>query len=307
MKQELWLRTESRSAGSRRLCWVNGALGGPETAVVSAYDHGLLYGDGVFEGIRFYHGRPFRLAEHLERLEASARALCLELPYTREELAAAVAELVTASGLGDGYLRLLVTRGEGALGLDPARCERPNVLILADRISLMDGRVQETGARLVTATTRRLPLDGLDPRIKSLNYLNHILARLEANNAGADEALLLNAAGRVAEGSADNLFLVRGDQLLTPRPEDGALEGVTRAVVMALGREAGLRVREAPLALYDVYTAEECFLTGTAAELIPVAEVDGRRLPAAPGPVFRRLREAFRALVAWECGDPGPA
>ncbi len=283
-------------------CWVNGRITGPEGAVVSAYDHGLLYGDGIFEGIRFYYGRAFRLDEHLLRLERSAAALQIRIPYSREELVAAVEEVVLASRLGDGYLRLVVTRGAGALGLDPTRCQQPNVLILADRLRLMPDRVQREGARLTTAATRRLPMDGLDPRIKSLNYLNHILARMEANNAGADEALLLNTNGRVAEGSADNIFLVRDGALVTPPAQEGALEGVTRAVVMEVARDLGMTVREVPMALYEVYTADECFLTGTAAELIPVAEVDGRRMPAAPGPVFRRLQDAFHARVARECG-----
>lgn len=227
----------------------------------------------------------------------SARAIALDLPYTLNELGEAVTATVAAFPADDGYLRLVVTRGEGPMGLDPRRCGRPNVFIIADRLSLVSEQARLHGARLVIAATRRLPADGLDPRIKSLNYLNHILARIEANRAGADEAILLNGAGRVAEGTADNVFVVRKGELLTPPPTEGALEGITRNCVLRLAHQAGIPAREVPLAPYDLYTADECLLTGTGAELIPVAEVDGRRLPAVPGPVFRQLAARFRALV----------
>ena len=280
------------------VCWLNGRIVPLREARVSVFDHGLLYGDGVFEGIRFYRRQPFRLAAHLERLFDSARAIALALPYTRDELAAAIAGTVAAFPGEDGYLRVVATRGVGPLGIDPKRCTQPSLFIIADQLSMVSRETRERGARLIIAATRRLPPDGLDPRIKSLNYLNHILARIEANLAGADEAILLNAAGRVAEGTADNVFIVRRGRLLTPPPVEGALAGITREVVLELAGEAGIDAAEAALAPYDLYTADECFLTGTGAELIPVAEVDGREMLACPGPVYRELDRRFKALVA---------
>lgn len=283
-------------------CWLNGQLVSPKEAVISVFDHGLLYGDGVFEGIRYYHRKPFRLHDHLARLERSARALALALPYEEDTLAEAVTTTIAAAGNVAGYVRLVVTRGEGPLGIDPSRCQRPNVFIIASPLAMVSDEARARGARVIIASTRRLPTDGLDPRVKSLNYVNHILARIEANHAGADEAILLNPQGRVAEGSADNLFIVRAGTLLTPPPIDGALEGVTRGVILELAGRAGLRASESSLAPYDLYTADECFLTGTGAELIPVREVDGRPLRQCPGPVFQALLSAFRARVAEECG-----
>jgi len=280
------------------VCWLNGRIVPLDEARLSVFDHGLLYGDGVFEGIRFYHRRPFRLEAHLERLFDSARAICLDIPTTHAALAAAVLETIAASTLEDGYLRVVATRGVGPLGIDPSRCANPGLFIIADQLRMIDSETRERGARLIIAATRRLPPDGLDPRIKSLNYLNHILARIEANQAGADEAILLNAAGRVAEGTADNVFIVRRGKLLTTPPVEGALAGITREVVLDLAREAGIAAEEIALAPYDLYTADECFLTGTGAELIPVAEIDGRSLRACPGPVFRDLASRFQRLVA---------
>jgi len=280
------------------VCWLNGRIVPLRDARVSVFDHGLLYGDGVFEGIRFYRRQPFRLEAHLDRLFDSARAIALALPYTRDELGTAIAATVAAFPGEDGYLRVVATRGVGPLGIDPKPCTQPGLFIIADQLSMVSRETRERGARLIIAATRRLPPDGLDPRIKSLNYLNHILARIEANHAGADEAILLNAAGRVTEGTADNLFVVRRGRLLTPPPVEGALQGITREVVLELAREAGIDAAEAPLAPYDLYTADECFLTGTGAELIPVAQVDGRPMAACPGPVYRELERRFKALVA---------
>ncbi|AOV15766.1 branched-chain-amino-acid transaminase [Acidihalobacter aeolianus] len=289
-------------------CWFNGRLVDPAAPQISVYDHGLLYGDGVFEGIRFYARRPFRLQAHLDRLLRSVRAIALELPYDAEALTAAVHETIAACPLDDGYLRLVATRGIGTLGIDPRSCARPSVFVVADRIVLAAESSRTRGLRVAIAATRRLPADGLDPRIKSLNYLNHILARMEASRAGADEALLLNAQGRVTEGSGDNVFVVRGGELLTPPGIDGALEGVTRAVVLELAAALGRPAREASLAPYELHTAEECFLTGTAAELLPVREIDGRALPSCPGPVTRAIQDAYLALIARECGAaPGAA
>lgn len=283
-------------------CWLNGKRVAPQQAVVSVFDHGLLYGDGVFEGIRFYNGRAFRLQAHLDRLALSARAIALNLPYTPTQLADAVVETIAAAGVSEGYLRLVVTRGVGPLGLDPTRCHSPSVFIIADRLQLVSGETRSQGAKVIIAATRRLGPDGLDPRIKSLNYLNHILARLEASHAGADEAILLNSAGRVAEGSADNLFIVRNGELLTPPVMEGALDGITRQVVLELAVELGIPHREIPLAPYDVFVADECFLTGTGAELIPVASVDGRALGPCPGPFFTAIQAAFRECVERETG-----
>lgn len=282
------------------ICWMNGSLTPTEDARISVFDHGLLYGDGVFEGIRFYHGHAFRLGAHLDRLFRSAAALRLSIPYDRAALTAAVEQTVCAFPQPDGYLRLVATRGAGRLGLDPASCARANVFIIADTLALVSATTRATGARLIVAATRRLAPDGLDPRIKSLNYLNHILARMEATNAGADEAILLNAQGRVAEGTADNIFIVRDGMLLTPPPADGALEGITRAVVLELAEQLQIPAREASLAPYDLYTADEAFLTGTGAELIPVRAVDGRTLTNCPGSIFQQIQHAFQARIAQE-------
>lgn len=294
---------ESTDAG---ICWMNGHLVAPDQARVSVYDHGLLYGDGVFEGIRFYRGQAFRLEAHLQRLQPSARALALPLPYSLEQIAKAVAEVIAASPSPDGYMRIVVTRGVGPLGIDPSRCASPSLFILANRLKMVSDAAREKGARVIIAATRRLGPDGLDPRIKSLNYLNHILARMEANHAGADEAILLNSAGRVTEGSADNVFIVKGSVLLTPPVIEGALDGITRQVVLELAHSLGIPARESPLAPYDLYTAEECFLTGTGAELIPVAGVDGRAMSHCPGPIYRRLASAFRELVEGSAINSAP-
>ena len=279
------------------LCWMDGRIAPANEARVPVLDHGLLYGDGVFEGIRFHRRRPFALDAHLERLECSARAIGLTVPMSRPDIVHAVAALIAAFGDDDGYLRLVVTRGDGALGLDPRSCPTPRLFVVAGALRLVDAATRERGVRVIIAATRRLPPDGLDPRIKSLNYLNHLLARIEANAAGADEAILLNAVGRVAEGTADNIFIVRDGVLRTPPPIDGALAGITRAHVMALAQDASMTVAETSLAPFDLYTCDECFLTGTGAELIPVASIDGRAPTHCPGPVFRCLRDAYHAAV----------
>lgn len=282
------------------ICWLNGKLVAPAQAMVSVFDHGLLYGDGVFEGIRFYHGKAFRLPAHLERLLLSARAIALEIPYTMEALTQAVLDVIAAAPSANGYIRLVVTRGVGPLGVDPLRCKSPQVFIIADALHMVSERVRTEGAKVIIAATRRLGADGLDPRIKSLNYLNHILARMEATHAGADEAILLNSAGRIAEGSADNIFIVKKGELLTPPVIEGALDGITRQVVLELAEKLGIKAREIPLAPYDLFTADECFLTGTGAELIPVGCADGRKVPQCPGPVYQRLAMAFKELVSSE-------
>ncbi|MBI5814726.1 MAG: branched-chain-amino-acid transaminase [Nitrospinae bacterium] len=283
--------------GGKSVCWMDGKIVPGDEAKVSVFDHGLLYGDGVFEGIRFYRRRIFKLGEHLDRLFGSARAIALDAGRTHDEIRTAVEKTVAAFPGEDGYLRLVVTRGKGPLGIDPKKCPKPSLFIIADELAMVSREARERGARVIIASTRQAPSDVLDPRIKSLNYLNRILARIEANRAGADEALLLNAQGRVAEGTADNVFIVRNGRVLTPPAVEGALEGITRSVALELAGKAGIPAAETALAPYDIYTSDECFLTGTGAELIPVAQVDGRQLAACPGPVFLELSKRFMALV----------
>jgi len=287
---------------SKAICWKNGEIMEANEATVSVFDHGFLYGDGVFEGIRFYHGCAFRLKEHLQRLTDSARAIALDMPYTQDELTGAIAESIAAFGEKSGYIRLIVTRGEGCLGINPKNCRRPTTLIIVDHLTMVSSEARNKGVRLIIASTRKLAPDGLDPRIKSLNYLNHIMARIEANHAGTDEALLLNAQGYVAEGTADNVFIIKGDTLLTPPISDGALAGITRAAIIGLAQESGIEIVEQSLAAYDIYTADACFLTGTGAELIPVAEIDGRILPQCPGDMFDHLNKSYHAFIDRECG-----
>ncbi len=284
------------------VCWLEGRILPLEKACVPVLDHGLLYGDGVFEGIRFYAGKAFLLAGHLRRLRRSARAIALACPWSDEELGRITEEVISAFDGADGYLRLIVTRGDGPLGIDPKPCRQPRLMVIASHLQMVDPASREAGIRIVIASTRRLPPDGLDPRIKSLNYLNHILARIEANRAGADEAILLNGEGKVAEGTADNLFIVRDGILLTPPVTDGALAGVTRRLIMQLARDGGIETRERSLAPYDLHTADECFLSGTGTELVPVREIDGRALGACPGPVYRRCLDAFTATIRTHCG-----
>jgi branched-chain amino acid aminotransferase len=284
------------------VCWIDGDVLPLEQARVPVLDHGLLYGDGVFEGIRFYAGVPFMLTEHLHRLRHSARAIALEVPWQDDRLAQITSNVIQAFEDDDGYIRMIVTRGEGPLGIDPAACKAPRLIVIAGRLEMAGHTARSAGVRLIIAATRRLPPDGLDPRIKSLNYLNHVLARIEARHAGADEAVLLNSQGRVTEGTADNLFIVQGGILLTPPVIEGALPGITRELILRLAGEMGIETHERSMAAYDLYTADECFLTGTGAELIPVREIDGRAMKACPGPVFQRCNEAFRQAIQKHCG-----
>ena len=281
-----------------RIIFMNDRLEPEDEARVSVFDHGLLYGDGVFEGLRSYSGRVFRLDAHIDRLWASARAICLEIPMTKEAVAQAVIDTLAANKLTDGYIRLVVTRGAGSLGLDPNRTKHPQVIVIADTISLYPREFYEKGLRIVTAATQRVQSAALSPRIKSLNYLNNIMAKLEGLQAGCVEALMLNHKGEVAECTGDNIFVVRGGRLLTPPPDAGILEGITRNAVMELAHTAGIDCREATLTRHDLYTADECFLTGTAAEVIPVVDIDGRSIGSGvPGPITTRLTRDFHALV----------
>ena len=278
--------------------WVDGKWHTRETASVSVYDHGLLYGDGVFEGIRIYGGKIFRLTEHLERLYDSAKAIWLTIPMPPEELAAVTEEAVRRSGITEGYMRHVVTRGVGDLGLDPRKCARPSVIIIVDTIKLWPEEVYEAGLKVVTAGTPIPQRESLSPRVKSLNYLAHILAKIEGIQAGADEVLMLDSSGSVAEGSGQNIFVVKDGHLKTPPVYAGILKGVTRDVVIELCHEAGYPVEETILNRYDVYTADEAFFTGTASEVVAIRQVDGRTIGGGKaGPITRDLRSRFQALV----------
>jgi branched-chain amino acid aminotransferase len=286
-----------------RTVWMNGHLLDESRAMLSPFDHGVLYGDGVFEGIRFYGRRPFRLGAHLDRLWRSAAALDLTIPFDRAELGRAMDELIGAGNDSDGYVRLVVTRGPGDLGIDPRSCPRPSVYLATAPVAMLGAADSRAGITAIVASTRQTPPDALDARIKSLNYLPRVLARLEARRAGADEAILLNHRGTVAEGSVDNLFTVQAGVVRTPPATDGALEGITRGAVLELARAAGIPVAEATLGAYDLITADELFLTGTAVEMVPVRAVDGRRIGAGvPGPIFSRLAGDFRRLIDHERG-----
>jgi branched-chain amino acid aminotransferase len=275
-----------------------------EDAKVSVFDHGLLYGDGVFEGIRVYNRRIFRHEAHLDRLYASAQALALVIPLPRDAMRAAVEETVRRNQREDVYIRLVVTRGVGELGIDPLSCPKASVIIIVNDVRVYPRELYAAGIKVMTSATRQVSHEAVDPRIKSLNYLKNILAKIDAQQAGAHEAILLNQEGFIAECSADNLFVARSGQLLTPSPQDGALGGITRGVILELAAEARIPAAEARLTRYDLYTADEAFVTGTGAELMPIAIADGRPLAdGKPGPITKRLTEAFHALVRNE-GQP---
>jgi branched-chain amino acid aminotransferase len=277
---------------------INGRLYDKEDARISVYDHGLLYGDGVFEGMRSYGGTVFRLDAHLKRLWESAKAIWLEMPITQEEMTKAIYETLEANELTDGYIRLVVTRGVGSLGLDPNRTTRPQFIIIADHIALYPKEYYRDGLEIITASTVRVSPHALNPRIKSLNYLNNIMAKIEGLQAGCEEALMLNHKGEVAECTAVNIFVVRNGELLTPPADAGILEGITRQTVIELAEEARIPFRAATLTRHDVYIADECFLTGSAAEIMPVVKLDSRVIGSGkPGPITLDLTDRFRRLV----------
>jgi branched-chain amino acid aminotransferase len=270
-------------------------------AKISVFDHGLLYGDGIFEGIRLYQGNIFRLEEHLERLWYSAKAILLNIPISRPEMAAAVCEACRQNGLRDGYIRLVVTRGVGDLGLSPWLCPKPSIVIIADKIALYPPEYYSSGLSIVTVPTRRMSAAALPPMVKSLNYLNNILAKIEARNAGALEAIMLNEAGFVAECTGDNVFIVHKGRLLTPAAQQGALKGITRDTIFSIAQHLGIPLEEHELTRYDLWNADECFLTGTAAEVIPVVKLDGREIgDGKPGPVTGRALTEYRKRVLTE-------
>ena len=278
--------------------FLNGKLVTEKSAKISVFDHGLLYGDGVFEGIRAYNGLVFKLNEHVRRLYDSAKAIALEIPVDPKQMCADVLRTCKSNKIKNGYIRLVVTRGVGGLGLNPYLCKEPQVIIIVAKIQLYPKKDYQDGLAIVTVgTTRNVP-EAINPRIKSLNYLNNVLAKVEAINSGVIEAIMLNAQGYVAEATGDNVFVIRDGVLRTPPPWCGALEGITRNVVMDLARERGYRVEESILSRYDLYTADEVFLTGTAAEIIGVVDIDRRAIGAGkPGPITTELSRDFRVLA----------
>ncbi len=278
--------------------YIDGKYYAKEDAKISVYDHGLLYGDGVFEGMRSYDGKVFRLKQHLERLWNSAKAIWLEIPLSMDDMARAVNETLARNQLKDAYIRLVVTRGSGTLGLDPNRTSHPQVIIITDHITLYPDEYYKNGLEIVTVSTIRNHPAALSPRVKSLNYLNNILAKIEGLQAGCVEALMLNHKGELAECTGDNVFLVREGRLLTPPIDAGILEGITRQAVIDLAQEQSIPIQEIALTKHDVYIADECFLTGSAAEVVPVVKVDSRPIGnGKPGPITRQLTDAFHRLI----------
>ncbi|MBU9711746.1 branched-chain-amino-acid transaminase [Evansella tamaricis] len=269
-----------------------------EDAVVSVYDHGFLYGDGVFEGIRVYNGNIFKLDEHLNRLYDSAQSIMLRVPYTKEELQQIIVDTVRKNNLDSAYIRVVVSRGPGNLGLDPRHCSNPRLIVIAEQLALYPKELYERGIRVASVPSRRNRPDVLSPQIKSLNYLNNILVKMEANLTGVDEALMLNDQGYVTEGSADNIFIIKNGTIYTPPVYLGALEGITRNAIIDLAKANGYEIKESPFTRHDVYIADEVFLTGTAVEVIAVIDVDGRKIAnGKPGPITNHLLEDFRRIV----------
>lgn len=283
------------------LCWIDNQIIPAQSATIPVFDHGLLYGDGIFEGLRFYHGKVFMLQAHLQRLQHSANAISLTLPYSLSQISEIINQLVQAFHEDSGYLRLVVTRGPGSLGIDPDKCSSPNLFIIADELSVVATPSIQQGIKLFIASTRRTPAQCLDPKIKSLNYLNNILARIEANQAGMDEALMLNTQGHISEGSVDNLFIISKGKLFTPQLSDGLLAGITREVILEIALGLGIPTQETSLTPYDLMQADECFLTGTGAELIPVRQVNQHLFAQPETPLYNRIQQAFHDKVAQHC------
>ncbi|MFT4416524.1 branched-chain-amino-acid transaminase [Fredinandcohnia humi] len=283
---------------SEQWIYLNDQFVKKEDAKISVYDHGFLYGDGVFEGIRVYDGNIFKMEEHNDRLFRSAKSIMLTIPYTKEEMIDLVVQTINKNRLKDAYIRIVVSRGVGDLGLDPYNCKRAQVVIIAEPLSIFPKHLYETGIEIVTVATRRNRPDVLSPKVKSLNYLNNVLVKIEAHLANVSEALMLNDQGYVAEGSADNIFIIKGNTILTPPGYIGALEGITRGAIIEIGKSLGYEMKEEPFTRHDVYTADEVFLTGTAAEVIAVVKVDGRVIgEGVPGENTKKLLAVFREKV----------
>lgn len=279
--------------------FLNGEFVDEEEAKVSVFDHGVLYGDGVFEGIRAYNGRVFRLQQHIDRLYESAKSVLLDIGMTKEEMTEALMETLRRNKLSDAYIRLVVTRGKGDLGLDPRNCKKPSIFIIAAQIQLYPEELYEKGLEVVTVPTRRNIVEGVNPRIKSLNYLNNVMAKIEANLAGVSEAILLNSEGYVTECTGDNIFIVKNGEVITSPPFLGILEGVTRNAILEIAEKLGYRTSEKVFTRHDIYVSDECFLSGTAAEVVPVVKVDGRVIgeDGKPGEISKALVKEFRKLA----------
>ena len=278
--------------------YIDGALCDEADAKISVFDHGLLYGDGVFEGIRFYNGRVFKLAEHMDRLYDSAKAILLTIPMAKADLTQALIDTVRANGEHDGYIRLVVTRGVGDLGLNPNLCVKGSVIIISAKIKMYSEELYQKGLEIITCATRRVSSAAMSPAVKSLNYLNNIMAKIEAIQANAAEALMLNEQGYIAECTADNFFIIKGGVLFTPPVSAGSLRGITRGTVLDLAEEMGVPIRETELTRYDAFVADECFLTGTGAEMVGVVKIDSRVIAdGKPGPITQALLEKFRDLT----------
>ncbi len=278
--------------------YINGKFYSEKNSKISVFDHGLLYGDGVFEGIRAYHGRVFKLKEHIDRLFYSAKAIMLNIPMSKQQLMDATVETCRKNNLNDGYVRLVITRGAGTLGLNPNRCSNPQVIIIADTIQLYPASLYKKGMEIVTVATTRNHHNAVNPAIKSLNYLNNILAKIEANTAGYEEAIMLNSEGYVAECTGDNLFIIKENQMFTPSLSSGALHGITRQTSIDLVGELGVPTSEPNLTRYDLYNADECFLTGTGAEIVPVVKIDERKIGnGKPGKITKKLVKAYQELT----------
>jgi branched-chain amino acid aminotransferase len=278
--------------------YINGKFYSEKNSKISVFDHGLLYGDGVFEGIRAYHGRVFKLKEHIDRLFYSAKAILLNIPMSKQQLMDATVETCRKNNLNDGYVRLVVTRGAGTLGLNPNRCSNPQVIIIADTIQLYPASLYKKGMEIVTVATTRNHHNAVNPAIKSLNYLNNILAKIEANTAGYEEAIMLNSEGYVAECTGDNLFIIKDNQMFTPSLSSGALHGITRQTSIDLVGELGVPTSEPNLTRYDLYNADECFLTGTGAEIVPVVKIDERKIGnGKPGKITKKLVKSYQELT----------
>lgn len=278
--------------------YIDGIFYEKKDAKISVFDHGLLYGDGVFEGLRFYQGKVFRLKEHIDRLFESGHSICLKVPLSKEKMEEAVLETIRCNTLQDGYVRLIVTRGVGNLGLNPAQCAHPTVIIIVDKIQLYPTEMYKNGLHVVTCSTRRITAAMLSPMVKSLNYLNNILARIEAAQAGSVEGLMLNEQGFVAECTGDNIFIVKNGKIITPPLSAGALAGITRAAVIEMAPNLTIPLEEKDITRHEIYVADECFLSGSAAEIIPMVSLDGRSIgTGTPGPITQQLTDAFRQLT----------